>query len=87
MGESPEQPFPPRRDHRRVSRQPMPWSVDAVDHEQDMDTQSSNLHLLRDCLALGTPVDRRPSAKVRLEEALGPELARKLLSSLAAKRP
>ena len=89
MGEGPELPFPPRRDHRRVARQPMPWSVDAVDHEEDMDTdtQSSNLHLLRDCLALGTPVDRRPSAKVRLEEALGPELARKLLSSLAAKRP
>ena len=29
----------------------MPWSVDAVDHEQQMDTRTSNLHLLRDCLA------------------------------------
>ena len=67
--------------------EPMPWSVDAVDHEQQMDTRSSNLHLLRDCLALGKPVDRRPPAKVRLEEALGPELARRLVSSLAAKRP
>ena len=65
----------------------MLWSVDAVDHEQRMDTQSPNLHLLRDCLALGKPVDRRPPAKVRLEEALGPEFARRLLSSLAAKRP
>ena len=70
-----------------MSRRPMPWSVDAVDHEQQMDTRSSNLHLLRDCLALGKPVDRRPPAKVRLEEALGPELARRLVSSLAAKRP
>ena len=64
----------------------MPWNVDAVDHEQRMDAHSPNLHLLRDCLALGKPVDRRPPAKVRLEEALGPELARKLLRSLAAKR-
>lgn len=64
----------------------MSWNVDAVDHEQRMDTHTPNLHLLRDCLALGKPVDRRPPAKVRLEEALGPELARKLLRSLAAKR-
>lgn len=64
----------------------MSWNVDAVDHEQRMDAHSPNLHLLRDCLALGKPVDRRPPAKVRLEEALGPELARKLLRSLAAKR-
>ena len=81
-----EESFPPGRDDRRVSRRPMPWNVDAVDHEK-MDTRSSNLHLLRDCLALGKPVDRRPPAKVRLEEALGPELARRLVSSLAAKRP
>ena len=52
-----------------------------------MDTRASNLHLLRDCLALGKPVEHRLPAKVRLEEALGPELAQKLLSSLAAKRP
>ena len=81
-----EESFPPGRDDRPVSRRPMPWNVDAVDHEK-MDTRSSNLHLLRDCLALGKPVDRRPPAKVRLEEALGPELARRLVSSLAAKRP
>jgi len=87
MVEGHEAPFPPRRDHRQVGRRPMLWNVDAVDHEQRMDTQSSNLHLLRDCLALGKPVDRRPPAKVRLEEALGPEFARRLLSSLAAKRP
>jgi hypothetical protein len=63
----------------------MPMNVDAVDHEP-VDTRASNLHLLRDCLALGTPADRRLLAKVRLEEALGPELAQKLLSSLSAKR-
>jgi hypothetical protein len=37
--------------------------------------------LLRHCLALGTPV-RRPSAKVRLEQELGPELAQRLLTTL-----
>ena len=50
--------------------------------------RASDLHLLRDCLALGKPAYRRPPAKVRLEEALGPELTRRLLRSLsAAKRP
>jgi hypothetical protein len=38
--------------------------------------------LLRDCLALGTPGLRRPPAVARLEEALGPELTRRLLASL-----
>ena len=79
-------PFPPRRDHRPAAWRPIPGSVDAVDHKT-MDTRASNLHLLRDCLALGKPAARRPPAKVRLEEALGPELARRLLTSLAAKRP
>jgi len=67
-------------------RRPISFDVDAVDHDQT-DMRASNLHLLRDCLALGKPVDRRPPAKVRLEEALGPELARRLVRSLAAKRP
>jgi len=67
-------------------RRPIPLNVEAVDHDR-MDTRASNLHLLRDCLALGTPADRRLPAKVRLEEALGPELAQRLLSSLSAKRP
>jgi len=51
------------------------------------ETRASDLHLLRDCLALGHPAHRRPPAKVRLEEALGPELARKLLRSLSVRRP
>ena len=80
-----ERSFPPGRDHRRGHRRPIPGDVDAVDHNR-MDTHASNLHLLRDCLALGKPAARRPPAKVRLEEALGPELARKLVTSLAAKR-
>lgn len=78
--------FTPGRDHRRAMRRPISLDVDAVDHDQT-DMRASNLHLLRDCLALGKPVDRRPPAKVRLEEALGPELARRLVRSLAAKRP
>ncbi|HET8743058.1 MAG TPA: hypothetical protein VFM41_10590 [Gaiella sp.] len=47
----------------------------------------SSLHLLRDCLALGSPTSRRPPAKARLEEALGPELTRQLLESLETGRP
>jgi len=47
------------------------------------DTSARDLHLLRDCLALGKPDRRRPPAKVRLEEALGPELTRKLLARLS----
>ena len=78
--------FPPRRDDQQGAPRPIPLSVEAVDHKP-MDTRASNMHLLRDCLALGKPVERRLPAKVRLEEALGPELAQKLLSSLAAKRP
>ena len=38
--------------------------------------------LIRDCLALGTPGMPRVPARVRLDEALGPDLARRLLSTL-----
>jgi hypothetical protein len=54
----------------------------AVEQTPPPDTDVSSLHLLRDCLALGTPTSRRPPAKARLEEALGPELTQKLLESL-----
>jgi hypothetical protein len=54
----------------------------AVGGTPTTDTHVSTLHLLRDCFALGRPVSRRRPAKVRLEEALGPELTRKLLQSL-----
>ena len=54
----------------------------AVEQTPQTDTHVSSLHLLRDCLALGKPTSRRRPAKVRLEEALGPELTQKLLESL-----
>jgi len=39
-------------------------------------------HLLRHCLALGMPARGRRPVKARLEEALGPELAHKLVATL-----
>jgi hypothetical protein len=59
----------------------------AVEPSPPEDTDVSSLHLLRDCLALGSPTSRRPPAKARLEEALGPELTRQLLESLETGRP
>jgi len=50
----------------------------------DTRARERDLHLLRDCLALGQPELRRPPAQVRLEEAVGPEMAQKLLRSLGA---
>lgn len=44
--------------------------------------QASDL-LLKHCLALSAVETTRPSAKLRLEEAIGPELARRLLASLS----
>ena len=38
-------------------------------------------HLLRHCLSLGTAEHRAP-ARVRLDEAIGPDLARRLVASL-----
>jgi hypothetical protein len=38
--------------------------------------------LLRHCLALGGVGSERRSPRARLEEAVGPELARRLLSSI-----
>jgi hypothetical protein len=40
--------------------------------------------LLRHCLSLGTAEHRVP-ARVRLDEALGPDLARRLVGSLTAR--
>ena len=78
-----EPPFTPGRDDPRRRPRPITESMDsAVGQTPTTDTRMSSLHLLRDCLALGRPVSRRRPAKVRLEEALGPELTRKLLESL-----
>ena len=78
-----EPPFTPGRDAPR--RHPLPiiqYMDSAVEQPPTTDMRISSLHLLRDCLALGRPANRRRPAKVRLEEALGPELTRKLLESL-----
>jgi len=78
-----DQPFTPGRDAPRGSSQPITQNMDsALGQTPTTDTRISSLHLLRDCLALGRPVNQRRPAKVRLEEALGPELTRKLLESL-----
>jgi hypothetical protein len=42
--------------------------------------------LLRHCLSIGTAEHRIP-ARERLDEALGPELARRLVTSLTARSP
>ena len=78
-----ERPFTPGRDAPRRHPRPIIHNMDsAVEQPPTTDTRISSLHLLRDCLALGRPANRRRPAKVRLEEALGPELTRKLLESL-----
>jgi hypothetical protein len=60
--------------------------MDSAVEPPPADTRARDLHLLRDCLALGHPRRRRPPAKLRLEEALGPDLAQKLLRSLSTER-
>ena len=59
----------------------MTQNVDAAVRSRQMKIPPTHL-LLRHCLAFGEGA-RRPSAHVRLEEALGPELARRLVLSLA----
>jgi hypothetical protein len=75
--------FTPGRDDRRPRGRPMSKSMESAVEQPPTDTRARDLHLLRDCLAFGRPSYRRPPAKVRLEEALGPEFARKLLRSLS----
>lgn len=76
-------PFTPGRDHQTMRRQPIKRGVEHAVTHSPLDIRASDLHLLRDCLTLGTTHRRRPPAKVRLEEALGPDLARRLLTSLS----
>ena len=83
MGEG---PFTPGRDHPRRPGQPIFGSMESAVESTPADTSARHLHVLRDCLALGKPDRRRPSAKVRLEEALGPELTHKLLTRLSNER-
>jgi hypothetical protein len=60
---------------------PMTQIVDTASRPARPGDRHPELHLLRDCLAFS---ERRvrPSARIRLEEAVGEEFARKLLSSL-----
>lgn len=60
---------------------PKRHSVDTAVSQTSKD-EASDL-LLRHCLALSADDTPRPSAKLRLEEAVGPELARMLLASLS----
>ena len=68
-----------------MGRQPIKRNVENAVTQPPLDTRASDLHLLRDCLTLGAAHRRRTPAKVRLEEALGPDLARRLLTSLSVK--
>ena len=83
MGEG---PFSPGRDHPDLAPLPIRSCMGSAVESTPPRTAARNLQLLRDCLALGRPGRRRPPAKVRLEEALGAELAQKLLKSLGAER-
>ena len=56
--------------------------VDATMIRKAKQAGRTNL-LLRHCLSLGAAENRVP-ARVRLEEALGPELAKRLVASLVA---
>ena len=76
-------PFPPGRDGLEPTSEPMSKNMETAVEQPPADIRARDLHLLRDCLAFGRP-RQRPPAKVRLEEALGPELARKLLRNLSA---
>ena len=82
MGEA---PFPPGRADAPLPSRPIFQSMKSAVESRPADANARDLHLLLDCLALGKP-DNRPPAKVRLEEALGPDLTRKLLASLSGER-
>jgi hypothetical protein len=76
--------FTPGRDHALALRLSITRSMKSAVERKSTESYASDLHLLRDCLALGHPVRRRAPAKVRLEAELGSELAQKLVSSLSA---
>jgi hypothetical protein len=66
-----------------MTHKPITTDMDAVLVRQPR-TELPDDMLLRHCLAIGGTPSIRPSVKSRLEEALGPELARRLVSSLTA---
>jgi len=66
-----------------MTKKPITSGMDAVLARQPR-TELADDMLLRHCLAISSAPTTRPSVKARLEEALGPELARRLVSSLTA---
>jgi len=60
----------------------MTKDMDAIITPQAKHCDGTSL-LLRHCLSLGTAEHRVP-ARVRLDQAIGPELARRLVASLVA---
>lgn len=81
-----EDEFTPGRDESPVRRLPISGRMESAVERNPADLRARDLHLLRDCLAMGRPKPGRQPAKLRLEAALGPELARRLLRSLSAER-
>jgi hypothetical protein len=66
-----------------MTRKPINTGMDAVLAHTPRTELGDDL-LLRHCRVLGALPTTRPPVKARLEEALGPELARRLVSSLTA---
>jgi hypothetical protein len=60
----------------------MTKDMEAIITSREKQSAGTSL-LLRHCLSLGTAEHRIP-ARVRLDEAIGPELARRLIASLVA---
>ncbi len=61
----------------------MKRDVDAIIAAKSRHVERTEL-LLRHCLSLGTSAGRVP-ARIRLEQALGPDLASRLIASLTAR--
>lgn len=66
-----------------MSSEPMTHYMPAVTRPTTMSAHASDL-LLRHCFALGGTDRHRMPARARLEQAVGPELARKLVQSLTS---
>ena len=60
---------------------PIPVLVENRHSSVRPDGRHAEQHLLRDCFAVSN-VSTRPSARARLEQAIGQELTQKLLTSL-----
>jgi hypothetical protein len=74
--------FTPGRDEQMKPQPPMTQIImDTASRPARPEGRHPDLQLLRDCLALSDQ-RVRPSARIRLEEAVGAEFARKLLTSL-----